>query len=163
MKPEHIQQLDQQIQSLIDNAPKQGGMETVLTEAVAPTLKAFALQMQHLEYYILQSADGGWVLTTLRNRQRPQVEKNVIYAFVTHKDAVEFARTAMAKMIPMPIAIAQILFQLFALDRVDSIVFLETPGDLVNGTEVHRADLQKLVQQKLQEFKKQANLPPDIA
>jgi hypothetical protein len=163
MKPEDIQRLDQQIQTLIDNAPKEGNMGAVLKEAVGPTLKAFALQMQHLEYYILQSSDGGWVLTTLRNRQHPQMEKNVIYAFSTHKDALEFSRTAMAKMIPMPIAIAQILFQLFALDRVESLVFLETPGDRVNGTEIHRANLQKLVQQNLQELKKRSNLPPDIA
>ncbi|MEC4804129.1 MAG: hypothetical protein SAJ12_02610 [Jaaginema sp. PMC 1079.18] len=163
MKPEDTQQLDQQIQTLIDNAPAEAGMGTLLAEAVTPTIRAFALQMQHLDYYVLQSADGGWVLTTLRNRQQPQVEKKVVYAFSTHKDALEFARTATAKMIPMPIAIAQILFQLFALDPVDSIVFLETPGDLVNGTEVHRADLQKLVQQQLREFQKQSNLPPDMA
>lgn len=163
MKPEDTQQLDQQIQTLIDNAPEEGNIGAVLQEAVVPTLKAFALQMQHLEYYILQSSDGGWVLTTLRNRQHPQLEKKVIYAFATHKDALEFSRTAMTKTIPMPIAIAQILFQLFALDRVDSIVFLETPGDRVNGTEVHRADLQKLVQQNLQEYQKRSNLPPDIA
>jgi hypothetical protein len=161
MKPEAIQQLDQQLQRLIDDAPT--GMDRAIEKAVVPILKAFALQMQHLEYYVLQSSDGGWVLTTLRNRHRPDVEKNTIYAFSTHKDAREFTRTASAQTVPMPIALAQILFQLFALDRVDSIVFLETSGDLVNGTEVHRADLQKLVQQKLQDFRNQANLPPDLA
>jgi len=160
--------LDQQIELLIEDAPSDGATKRAMAQAVAPVLKEMALQMQHLEYYILQGLDGGWVLTTLRNRARPDLEKTAIYAFATFKDAIAFQGSSKSKVIAAPIPITHILFQLFALDRVDSLIVMETPGDLAKGKEIHRDDLQKLVRQKLQQFqqnsrKKSGNLPPDIA
>lgn len=156
--------LNRQIQLLIDNAPPEGATKEAIERAVAPVLKEIASQMQGLEYYILQSLDGEWVLTTLRNRAQPQLEKTALYAFATFKDAIAFQGDSKAGVTATPLSIIQVLFQLFALDRVDSLIVMETPGNLVRGTEIHRRDLQKLVRQKLQQFQqKSGNLPPDLA
>jgi putative heme iron utilization protein len=59
--------------------------------------------------------------------------------------------------------VTQILFQLVALKPVHSIVFIETPGNLTNTVEVRRSELEKLIQQQLQQFKAQKTVPPNIA
>lgn len=160
--------LDQQIQLLIKNAPPDGVTPKVMEEAIAPILKLFASQLQHLEYHVLQTFDQGWVLTTLSNRAQPEVEKKVIYAFPTLKDAADFQGASDPQILALPVPVTHILFQMFALDQVNSTVFFEIPGNLTNGTEVHRADLQNLVQMQLQQFRSSLqdnsdNLPPDIA
>ena len=141
--------LDKQIQLLIDNAPQDGVTPRVVA-TIAPVLKLFAEQLRHFEYYILQSLDQDWVLTTLSNRANSEVEKSVIYAFPTLQDisGVSAARLD-PQMIAVPILVTQILFQLVALEMVDSIIFCETPGDLNTGIEVRREDIQNLIQLQL--------------
>jgi hypothetical protein len=59
--------------------------------------------------------------------------------------------------------VTQILFQLVALKPVHSIVFIETPGNITNTVEVRRSQLERLIQQRLQEFKGKKIIPPNIA
>lgn len=159
--------LEQQIQVLIDSAP-QDGTTPNLVEAIAPVLKLLASQLRHLEYYILQTLDEGWVVTTLSNRTQPEVEKNVIYAFSTLKDAADFQSVSDPQILAVPIPVTHILFQMLALETVTSTVFFDTPGNLTTGTEVRRDDLQNLISTQLQNSKfaprsYPSNLPPDIA
>ncbi|AFY40124.1 hypothetical protein Lepto7376_3985 [[Leptolyngbya] sp. PCC 7376] len=151
--------LEQQLQILVDQAPKDGVTPNVIAKAVNPVLKSFATQLKHNEYFAYQSVQGNWLLTTLSNRRDPMLEKKVIYAFTTLEDAKLFEQMEgdrpdpdlTAQLIP----VTHILFQLFALKKLDSIVFLETAGDLNNGTEVHRRDLQGAIQKKLKQYKQE--------
>ena len=64
--------------------------------------------------------------------------------------------------------VTHILFQLVALETVDSIVFFETPGNLSNGIEIRREDIQNLIQVQLKQnssavIVSPSQLPPDIA
>lgn len=160
--------LDRQLQVLIDNAPQKDGT-AVGVAAIAPVLKALASQLKSLEYYILQTFDQEWVMTTLSNRAQPDVEKNVVYAFATLKDATTFQSMPDPQTIAQKIRVIDLLFQLIAIDLVDSIVFFDTPGNLASGIEVRRQDLQNLIQTQLQQSpspagrKKSSNIPPDIA
>lgn len=159
--------LEQQIQALIKNAP-QDGTTPNLVRAIAPVLILLASQLRHPEYYLLQTLEREWVLTTLSNRAQPDVEKNVIYAFATLKDAADFQSVSDPQIIAMPLPITHILFQMLALDNVNSVVFFDTPGNLATGTEVRRDDLQHLVQTQLRQLQSAprsypSNLPPDIA
>ncbi|HEY9636599.1 MAG TPA: hypothetical protein V6D14_24580 [Coleofasciculaceae cyanobacterium] len=159
--------LEQQIQVLIDQAPQDGTMPKVI-EALAPVLKLLASQLRHVEYYILQTLDQGWVVTTLSNRAQPEVEKNVIYAFPTLKDAGDFQSVWDPQIIATAVPVTHLLFQMLALDTIDSTVFFDTPGNLAAGTEVRREDLQHLIQTQLQQMQSvprsyPSNLPPDIA
>ena len=160
--------LDEQIQDLIDNAPANGVNAKVMEQAIAPVLKLFATQLQHLEYYIPQNLEKNWVLTTLSNRNQPEIEKKVIYAFATLKDAANFQGNADPQIFALPVSVSDILFQTIALEGVDSVIFLDTPGNLTAGTEVSCPDLKRLVEMQLQQFNsfpqsKSSNLPPDIA
>ena len=160
--------LDRQIQVLIDDAP-QDGVTPQVVRAIAPGLKLLASQLHHLQYYILQSMDREWVVTTLSDRANPKITKNVIYAFPTLKDASDSAsrNEFNLEVIAVPISVIQILFQLFAMESVDSIIFFDISGDLNTGIEIRPADLHNLIQQLQQNpSTRKANpgyIPPDIA
>jgi hypothetical protein len=156
--------LDQQIQALIEDAP-QDGTTPRLVATIAPVLKVLATQLRHREYYILQNLQEEWVLTTLSNRVNPQLEKYVIYAFPTAQDAtLSFTNSPEARVLPRAVPTIRILFQMVALETVDSLIFFETPGNLEVGTEIRREDLQNLIQMQLQQLVAPPNpFPPDIA
>lgn len=158
--------LDRQIQSLIEQAPQDGTTPTVIA-AIAPLLKVLAEQLKHPEYYVMQTVDGRWVMTTLSSTTQSQLEKTTIYAFPTLKDA---ANTPYSRQDPqvmaMPVGTIQILFQLLAMDGVDSIVFFQTPGDSSAGTEVQRTEVQTLIETQLQKLypePRRSKIPPNIA
>jgi hypothetical protein len=157
--------LDQQIGVLIQQAPKDDVTAT-LVSIVAPLLKQVAGQLTHLEYYVLQTHDGGWVVTTLGHRTEPELEKAVVYAFPALQDAQALAQTHKdAEVTVAALPVIEILFQLIALKRVDSILFWEMPGhhglgagsDRAQATEVRRADLQTQMQQLMRQ---QLHQPP---
>lgn len=151
--------LEQQLQIIIDNAANYGVPSAVVEQAIAPILKSFAQQLQHLEYYVLQNLDEDWVLTTITNPQLQQ-SKTVIYAFVSVQDAATFQGTANPNLIAMPISVVQLLFRLFSLEQVDSIIFLENSPNLNHGVEIKRDRLSQLVQQQIQQL---AKIPPNLA
>ncbi|MGD2182035.1 hypothetical protein [Lusitaniella coriacea] len=160
--------IDQQLRLLIDNAPD-GAIAAVIQRGVAPVLRLLAGRMQHLEYFVLLGSSGAWVTTVLNNRDRPTIEKTVIYAFSTVEDAKTSQRFSDMTVVVEPIPITHILFQLFALDRVDSIIFLETPGNLLTGQEIQRTELQKLVNKQLEGIRQtlpknpSQKIPPNLA
>lgn len=152
--------LDQQLQILIEEAPKDGVTPQVINNAVNPVLRAFAAQLQHQTYFTYKSLDGNWLLTTLSNRQKPDLEKKVIYAFCTLEAAQKFQGISPdPKLMAQKIGVAHILFQLFALQDLDSIVFIETPNNLNSGKEVHRKDLQGAIQAQLVKFRQSQHSP----
>ncbi len=138
--------LDQQIQALVQLAPPDG-VSPELVAAFGPSLKHVAGQLRFLEYYILQSVDGRWVVATMQNEYDPTESKNIIYAYPTLKDVTtgpNFSRDPDLMALPLPVT--HILFQAIALDPVDSLVFFEVPGDLTQAAEVQRAHLQAMLE-----------------
>ncbi len=155
--------LKRQIQLLIDNAPNDGITPQLVT-AIAPVISAIASSLRHPQYYILQNLEKDWVLTTLSNRANPGLEKRVIYAYPTLQDVpLSFNAGLDPQVIAAPILIADILFELVALEPVDSIVFFETPGMSTNAVEIKRTELQHLILELLQQKHSRTLIPPDIA
>ncbi len=155
--------LDQQIQELVDGAPQDGKTPQVV-RAIAPVLEQLARRLQHPQYYVLQTLDQHWVSTTLRNRTQPNLEKTVIYAFPRLEDAAASAEARQdPQLMAMPIPIIQLLFQTTTLKFVDSIVFLDMPGNLEAGTEIRCQDAQALIQAQLQQTLAENQLPSSIA
>lgn len=158
-----IMDLEAQIQLLIDNAPHDG-MTPNLIAAIAPALRAIAQKLRHSQYYILQNSESSWVLTTLSNLTNPGLEKRVIYAFPTIQDVSLISPAGLdPQMLAKIIPVTHILFQLVALEPVDSIVFLETPGKTTHTVEVQRTELEKLMQKQLRQQRSPKQIPPDIA
>lgn len=158
--------LDAQIQSLIDNAP-QDNVTPRIVAAIAPVLKRLAQKLRHSQYYILQNLDQSWILTTLSNRTT-NVEKCVIYAWATLQDIPVASTIGLnTDVIAVPIPVTHLLFQLTALEGVDSIIFFTTPGDLNSGIEMKREDIQNLIQLQLKQNPPvtsiPSQIPPDIA
>jgi hypothetical protein len=155
--------LEAQIQLLIDNAPQDGVTPQIMV-SIAPVLIAIAQKLNHYQYFILQNSEQDWVLTTLSNRANPGIEKQVIYAFPTIQYVSLISDDGRdPHLLPTLMDVTQILFQLVALKPVHSIVFIETPGNITNTVEVRRSQLERLIQQRLQEFKGKKIIPPNIA
>lgn len=155
--------LDQQIDSLILNAP-QDGTTPQIVEAISPALKLLAQQLRHLHYYILESPERGWVLTTLSHRHQPERQKRVIYAFPTKGDALSFRMSTKSPEQAIAVPVTHILFQMSAIPHLDSLVFFEVPGELQNGIEVTRPQVEDLIHTYLTIYQsKSTPIPPDLA
>jgi len=155
--------LEAQIQLLIDHAPRDG-VTPHLVAAIAPALRAIAQKLRYSQYYILQNSEASWVLTTLSNRTNPGLEKRVIYAFPTIQDISLISPAGLdPQMLAKIVPVTHILFQMVALDPVESIVFLETPGKTTHTVEIRRTELEKLMQQQLRQERSPKQIPPDIA
>ncbi|MDJ0527805.1 MAG: hypothetical protein PX634_21300, partial [Microcystis sp. M53600_WE12] len=116
--------LKAQLHILSRDAVNYGLAPVVMEEAVNPVLAAMARQLKHLQYYVVQNSQGDWLLTTLAHRRQPQQEKRVIYAFATEKMAISAQNTPNSPLSTLLIPVTHLLFQLFALEKVDSIIFL---------------------------------------
>ena len=152
--------LDQQIQALIEKAPRDGSTPQIL-QAIAPALVLIAQQLQHLEYSILQAVDQSWAIVVLSNLKEPGREKRVIYAWTSLKDAAQAAAAGGDRLRPVLLPVTHILFQMIALEGLDSIVFFESPGNQEVGTEIPREQVQNLISVYLQQYRSAP--PPDIA
>lgn len=146
-----MEELQQQIQTLIDEAPDDG-VTGQAVEAIAPILITVAQRLKLKTYYVLQTLNQNWVMTTLNNRQQPGVRKNVVYAFPTLQDTSAGSQSVRdPQLMAIPTPVTHILFQILAIKSLDSIIFFNTPGDLNQGTEVSRQEFQALVQAHLKE------------
>jgi hypothetical protein len=144
--------LHDQIQLLIDRAP-QDGKTPIALRAIAPALIALAQQLKHLQYYVLQSRDGNWLLTTLQNNDDPELEKAVVYGFPSIDDARSSLKSPVKPdLVAVSMPIAQILFQLLAFDRIDSAIFFDQAGSRERGIEIQRRELQQLANAHLQKL-----------
>ncbi len=152
--------LDAQLQALVDNAP-QDGTTPQLVAAIAPALRRLASQLKHSQYYVVQLLDENWVVTVVASRTQADVDRHLIYAFPTLADvSIGSSFVKDPNMIALPVPTANILFQLAAMEGVDSVIFFEVPGQPLTGTEIRRVDLQMLIQEQLRQH---SELPPDIA
>ena len=144
--------LDQQLQILIDNAPNYGVPALVIEKAIAPALRIFAEQLKLSEYYILQNATEDWVMFHLKNDPQQDLEKTVIYAFTSHQDAIRFNQRPEDKIVASSLPTTHILFRLFSVKQIDSIIFFNEVGNLTQGIELRRKDLQNSIQEQLQKL-----------
>ncbi|TVQ05304.1 MAG: hypothetical protein EA368_19555 [Leptolyngbya sp. DLM2.Bin27] len=155
--------LDAQIADLKQNAPNDGVTASAIT-TIAPTLKAIAGQLKHPQYYVLQTLEQGWMMTTLSNRTQPNTQKNIVYAYPTLQDAATSQATIKdPQVMALPVPVVQILFQLLAMQPIDSLIFFETPGKVGQGVEIRRQDTQALIQAQLQQAQQASSIPPDMA
>ena len=153
--------IDQQLQDLIEGAPPEADLKQAI-RTVSPVIQAIAKQLQHAEYYILQSVNQQWLQATVAHKDSPTQPKKVVYAYPSLAAA---SSDKLAKSNPglmaLPIPVARLLFQLPSIDPIDSLIFLETDSR-DQAIEVRRTDLKTLFQNQLaQDMKPQ--IPPDIA
>ncbi len=150
--------LDRQSQSPIDGEPDPESRSSV--EAIVPILHQLATTLPQLEYYICQSPQGDWVLTTLRHRQQP-LEITVVYAFRQPADLQRFYGTDRPAAIAK-VPVVQLLFDLLAFPQIDRLIFLNNARNLDRGREISRQDLESAIITELQKSPPPMQLPPDV-
>jgi hypothetical protein len=151
--------LDRQIQNLIDGAPDRETRASVV--AIAPTLQQVATTLPQSEYYISQSPQGEWAVTTLKHRQQ-NVEIRVIYAFNSIRDLQKFETGILNLGAAVKMPIVQLLFDLLAYPEIDRIIFLTNSNDLDRGREISRQELESAIVQGIQQPQNSSQLPPDV-
>lgn len=150
-------ELEQQLRILIDEAAQYSIAPAIMERAIAPVFERVAQQLTHLEYYVLQNLSEDWIISVMSNGKG---SKKVIYAFTTVQDAKNFNTSQESDILAISLPVVQILFRLFSVQQIDSIIFFEQSGNTSGGVELKRRDLQNYLQQQLQQLK---TTPPDIA
>jgi hypothetical protein len=147
------QELNWQIEQLVEDAP-QDGVTPGITRVISAVLKAIAMQLHHSNYYILQAQDGSWLLTTLSNRNTPEVEKNVVNAYCS-KTAANLERLKLGdpNLVCAETGIIEILFRLVGIKEVDSLILFDKSTDTQRGMEISRAELQDLCEKQMKKLK----------
>jgi hypothetical protein len=148
--------IDQQIQQLIQQASLYGTKAEEM-QMVAPVFKAIASRLQRDQYYILQNLEQNWIMTTLQHRTQAATTKRVVYAYPS-LEAAKVNSALDLDAIAQPLPTVQILFQLLAIEPVDSLIFFEHNQDQ-EGTEISRQGLQQAIEQHI----RARLIPPDIA
>ncbi len=143
--------LNQQLQNLVEEAPNYGVPAIIMENGVIPVISAFAQQLNYSQYYLRQTLDSNLLLTILASKQNPEVEKKVIYAFPTIQDAKDFPDSTIneSEIMAQQLPITQILFQMFTMKGVDSIIFLDLPNDYQQSQEIYCHKLQSAIKQNL--------------
>jgi hypothetical protein len=140
--------LQAQVQALIEDAPEDEITQEGI-QVVAIALAEIAQGLAHTEYYILQSFEGQWQVTTLQHRTQEDLQKTVLYAYGSLTDATKVGQSG--ELIAAPVPIVQLLFQFFSFDTVDSFLFIDDAQQPDQIRELRRQDLQALVQTYLKE------------
>ncbi len=143
--------IEQQIEALIAQAPPDGQTPRAL-KIIAPALRDTAALLGELAYFIRQSPEGNWESTTLAHRDKPNLTKTVIYAYASGEQA---ELDAAAGLVIVEIPVINLLFQLIALEPVDSLIFFSARPETA-PQEVQRQALQRQISQLL-------SLPPNLA
>jgi hypothetical protein len=157
-----VMDIDQQLQVLAEEAPEYG-ISPDQIQIIAPILKALASRLQHSQYYILQNLEQEWVMTTLKHRTQAKPSKNVVYAYPSLEAVKANVATADLQIVALPLPVIRILFQLLAMEPIDSIIFYEAQNIQQASTEISRQMLRSVMEQHLRQRQNLSPLPPDIA
>jgi hypothetical protein len=141
--------LQTQIQALIEDAPADQATHEGM-QVVATVLGELAQGLGHTEYYVLQSLQQQWQITTLQHRSQEALQKTVLYAYGSLADATRAGRSE--DLMAVPVQVVPLLFQFFSFEEVDSLLFLDEANNPEQMRELKRQDLQALVQAYLEQF-----------
>ncbi len=142
--------IDQQLQVLVNEAPNYGVPAPIMEHGVVPVLKIYAQQLDYQHYYLRQTLESNLLVTILSDQENVK-EKRVIYAFPSVEDAHRFHdnKTDDPNVVAEEVSIGQILFQMFTMKEVDSIIFVDKPENYQQSKEIYCDKLQQAIQENL--------------
>ncbi|MCA1903490.1 MAG: hypothetical protein CV045_02435 [Cyanobacteria bacterium M5B4] len=143
----YSRQLDRQAKRLIAGASSHRIPESAM-KIITNVLRTIADQLDFPVYTLLTAKNGGWLKITLSNRNFPEQEKQVVYAYPSYEIAqIEANKLLELQPYCQEIGTIDLLFQLLALTEIDSLIFLNQSR---SGKEINRNELYNLCQKQLQ-------------
>lgn len=139
--------IEAQVAELIAEAPADADTQFGI-RVIAPLLGQLAEQFDSPQYYILQNLERQWQLTMLQNRQQPELEKTVVYAYRQLFDATQAGRAD--NLIAVPLPTVHLLFHFLTLSQVDSFLFVNNASADESPIELSHSNLQIFIQEQLQ-------------
>ncbi len=140
--------LDQQITELVNAAPQDPATASAV-HLVATVLKTIAQRLNHAYFFLVTDSNSNWLLTTLSNRNAPDIEKNVIYAYGDYTAAnVDRLEMNSPDLDCQEYGVIGLLLRVLNMKEVVSIIFFQGMN-IQNGTEVERRDLEKLCEKQI--------------
>ncbi|NJK35382.1 MAG: hypothetical protein HC919_10770 [Oscillatoriales cyanobacterium SM2_2_1] len=145
--------LQRQAEALVQNAPDDG-VTSGAVQLVAGVLRVIAQRLTHTQYFLLQNRETQWLTHTLGNRQNPEIEKTIVYAYSGGTAAnLERLKLNSGELVVVEYPVLEILFRLLSLREVDGVVFFEQATEVKSGVEVNRLDVEQLCAQQVQRAK----------
>jgi hypothetical protein len=145
--------LQRQADALIQNAPDDG-VTPGAVQLVAGVLGVIAQRLTHTQYFLLQNRETQWLTYTLGNREHPEIEKVVIYAYSGGTAAnLERLKLGAKELVVVEYPVLEILFRLLSLQEVDAVIFFERATETQSGIEIARTDLEQLCAHQVQRAK----------
>jgi hypothetical protein len=142
------QTLDHQVALLVQSTPDQETASAV--SLIASVLKAIARNLKHVNYFVIQDIEGGWLLTPLSNHDNPELEKTTIYAYCDRTAAnIDRLKLNDENLECAEYSVIDMLFRLIGMKQVDSIVFFDRATDTQRGVEVIRTDIESLCEKQI--------------
>jgi hypothetical protein len=142
------QTLDHQVALLVQSTPDQETASAV--SLIASVLKAIAQNLKHVNYFVIQDIEGGWLLTPLSNHDNPELEKTTIYAYCDRTAAnIDRLKLNDENLECAEYSVIDMLFRLIGMKQVDSIVFFDRATDTQRGVEVIRTDIESLCEKQI--------------
>lgn len=142
------QTLDRQVALLVQSTPDQETASAV--SLIASVLKAIAQNLKHVNYFVIQDLEGGWLLTPLSNHDNPELEKTTIYAYCDRTAAnIDRLKLNDENLECAEYSVIDMLFRLIGMKQVDSIVFFDRATDTQRGIEVIRTDIESLCEKQI--------------
>jgi hypothetical protein len=144
--------LNKQLNILVEEAKEFNVPPSVMERAIIPVLKSVARSLTHLTYYVMRDTEGNLLITTLEHREKKSLEKTVIYAFVNIQDGYIFHQKIPGLLLPEPTPVTHLLLEVFSIEKVDSIIFLEDSRNLQRGTEIDAEELRQAIFEQIRQL-----------
>lgn len=122
-----------------------------IEKAIIPVMVACAKRVKRGHFFVWESPEQEWIVTTLSHRLDPSLEKRVIYAFTSTQDAKKHEDFDDPRLGVVEVPIVLIFTKLLVLKDLDSIIFFPNRGNLKQGVELEKSQFLELIKNRLRQ------------
>jgi hypothetical protein len=131
----------------------QGTMSTAAIEkAIIPVIISYAKRVKRAHFFVWESSEQQWIVTTLSHRSDPSLEKRVVYAFTSTQDAKKHEDFDDPGLRVVEVPIILIFTKLLASEDLDSIIFFPHRGNVKQGIELEKSQFLELIKNRLRQI-----------
>lgn len=142
-----------QIQSLIDILKPEIIHPLIMENVLIPFLVSYAKKTKRNNFYLWENITvKKWVTVKLSHKIQPDLEKFVLYAFPTEKDAKKHPYFEAETMRVIEAPTIHLLFAMISAEEIDSCIFYLHSNNRPQGLELERKVFVEACQQRVKTF-----------